>query len=204
MITIKTVDDLRTREPGLIRLTQNNFCEIRDLHCNRYISQILDFVDLLNLTLWFNGETEQPILYLSNGDNLISDKLNINTIEGAINIVAMLECMYIYQKKLNDATYLVARLEEKLSEYKNTLQAEATATDSPDDAAEFECYLELFKKKKPEFEAEGVELTINTKDRKVYYRVASQSRKPRGYDISQSGYRKATDALRKLKKLRNH
>lgn len=80
--------------------------------------------------------------------------------------------------------------------------APAEAGPTLKDAEERAHYLQLFRKKKPEFEAIGIELSIDTENWRVRYRNPAQNRRPIYYDISQSGYGKATDALRALKKSR--
>lgn len=210
-----TLQNLLDLEIGLTEFTDCRFFErLRlDDRSKTHLAMLLTLTMPLGLKLWYSEKTME--LFMSSGDVLVSDGISLNLAGALSSVVVTLEFMREYLIMLKEGGALdinnrVAELEKRVamlesvnndgSDATTETVAKSDAKTSPEEI-EYNYYLNLFRKRKPEFEEQGVDLDIDTETRQVRYQNGNL--RPRCYDISQLGYKRASDALYNLKRRRS-
>lgn len=194
------LDYLKGREQGM-RRTITTLKEL-DILCHegllslnegRQLRSALRYIITHNLKLDYDSYGCEFILNSAKSPTYGLTELHFRRadIELLANFIGVLE-----DAEWNEAT---AVLDERFAQFETRLKTVEKQLDELMDI-EFEHYLKLFQEKIPDFNANGIELTIQEAERRVIYQ--NGDRRPITYDINRAGYEAALRALNNARRNR--
>ncbi len=182
-----TLRNLQKLEPELTELNVAGIETIEvDSSCRTKLAHALALTHQCRLKLWYSRALHQ--LFVSKGKSVSRGvPVKSDALTGVIPLLELMQSIDGADTFENRLGYLETRV--------------AVLENARDDTSESDYlhYLVLFQRRQPEFEKAGIKLEFDTEKRRVYY-SSPHRRTPKSYDISRSGYKNATAALRSMKR----